>query len=89
MKLLPTQAPEHLGMQTPGPGDSESLEKAQNHLREAFRAVQRVCNAIESEEVTQSPAQVSLRACKYAIEFAGVSLSDSIDGARRANGGAS
>lgn len=89
MQLEPTEAPEHIGMQVPGPREQEKLLQAQNHLREAYRLLAFVRKAIASEPVKDSPAQQALRASVVAVKYAGSSLSDSIKGARRLKAGTS
>ena len=89
MTLEPTKEPEHLGMQVPGPGEQPALVQAQHHLRLAYQLLETVRKAIDVEHVKDSPAQVALKASVAAVKFAGVALSDTINGARRLKVGAS
>ena len=89
MTLEPTEAPEHIGMQVPGPREQEKLLEAQNHLRDAYRLLDAVRKAIAGERVKDSPAQVALKASVAAVKFAGVALSDTVKGSRLLKGGAS
>jgi hypothetical protein len=81
--LAPTLSPERIGMLVPGPSEQPAMATAQDHLRKAYQLLATVRNAITGQPIQDSPAQVALRATVAAIEFAGSSLTDSMEGARQ------
>lgn len=83
MRLQPTQQPERLGMQVPGPGDQETLENARTSLGDAYRSLYLVVKKIDAEPFQDSPAQISVHAALVAVRFAGKCVADALNGSRK------